>query len=379
MVDMTRDTKRVLVSGASFAGLSTAYWMRKLGYEVTIVETASALRVGGTAVNIEGSTIAIAERMGILEQIRADRLNLELWEYKNADDVTEGSVVQRQPGQPPPDDELEVERNTLLQLLFELVKNDVELIFDDSITALRETSDQIEATFRNGSRRAFELVFGCDGMRSTVRKLWFGSDAQYIHFLGQYFSITIVDKSLIRPNTAQMFNVPGKGIMLNAYKDKTDIVLCFVSDQEIAYDYRDEAQQRRIVAEQFAGQGWRTTELLEEVQNSPSFYFDKLCQVKMPSWTKGRVALVGDAGYCASPAAGKGGSLALDGAAAVAAAFQQFPEHVELAFEAYNESFRPEIEEIQAQAVRFGLEGLCPRTEEAIRKRNALEIEPFER
>jgi 2-polyprenyl-6-methoxyphenol hydroxylase-like FAD-dependent oxidoreductase len=369
---------KVLVSGASFAGLSTAYWMSRLGYHVTVVEAANAIRTGGTAVNIEGNTLGVVERMGILEQIRSNRLNLEVWEYKNADDVTEGSVVQRQAGEPPPDDELEIERNTLLRLLFDLVKNDVEFIYDDSITALSETPDDIRATFRSGSPRSFELVFGCDGLRSTVRKLWFGSEAEYTRFLEQYFSITIVDRSLIRPNTAQMFNVPGKGVMLNAYKGKTDIVFCFVSEKEIPYDHRDEEQQRRIVSDQLAGLGWRTPELLEEMKRSNSFYFDKLCQVRMPSWTKGRVALVGDAAYCASPAAGKGGSLAMDGAAALADAFQKHPGNFELAFEEYDRSFRPFIEEVQAEAVRFGLEGLCPRTEEAIRKRNRLEIEPFE-
>src|SRR6478609_2273870 len=95
---------KILVSGASFAGLSTAYWMNKLGYEVTVVETANGLRTGGTAVNIEGKTVDVVERMGILEQIRSNRLNLEVWEYKNADDVTEGSVARRREGEPPPDD-----------------------------------------------------------------------------------------------------------------------------------------------------------------------------------------------------------------------------------------------------------------------------------
>ncbi len=201
--------KRVLISGASFAGLSSAFWMRRLGYEVTIVELAKALRTGGTAVNIEGPTIEVARRMGILDAIRANRLSLERWDYKNADDVTEGSMLTRPEGEPPSENDLEVERNTLLALLHGLV-SDVECIFGDTVTVLRESKEDIEVTFRDGSKRSFDLVLGCDGMHSTVRKLWFGHEAEYIHFLEQYFSITIVDKSLIRPNTAQMFNVPGK-------------------------------------------------------------------------------------------------------------------------------------------------------------------------
>jgi len=363
--------KKVLISGASFAGLASAYWMTRLGYRVTLVEVASSLRRGGTAVNVRGNTIDVVRRMGILERIAEHRLSLERWEFKNADDITERSMVLRQTGEPLPDDDFEIGRDELLDILFDLVHAEVELVFDDSITSLSESEGGVTATFKRGSPRTFDLVLGCDGIHSIVRKLCFGEEAEFSHFLEQYFSITIVDKLLIEANTAQMFNVPGKAVMLNAYKNKTDIIFAFACDDEIAYDYRDQERQRRIVAQRFSGRGWRTAELLAEVQASKSFYFDKLCQVRMPSWTKGRVALVGDAGYCASPAAGMGGSLAIDGAAALADAMRQHDGAFELAFRAYNEQFRPFIDEVQAEAVRTGLELLVPRTEAAIRARNA--------
>ncbi|MBS7564259.1 FAD-dependent monooxygenase [Mucilaginibacter sp. Bleaf8] len=362
--------KRILISGASFAGLSTAYWMNKLGYKVTVVEIANGLKMGGTPVNIRDNTVGIVKRMGIFEQIKANRLNLELWEFKNADDITEGTMVLKQEGEPHPDEESEIERNLLLNMLFDTVKDDVEFIFGESITALNETENDIQVTFKNGSQKSFELVFGCDGIHSAVRKIWFGHEDKYIHFLEQYFSITIVNKLLIRQNTAQMYNVPNKAVMLNAYNNKTDIIFCFRTEEEIPYNYRDEEQQRNIILEKFTGESWRTAELLEELKRSKTFYFDKLCQIKMPSWTKGRVALVGDAGYCASPAAGMGGSLAIDGAAALADAMQKHNGNYKAAFQEYNTTFRPFIEEVQANAVNFGLESLVPRTEEVIRKRN---------
>jgi len=367
----------VLVSGASFAGLSTAYWLRQIGHDVTLVEIANGLRTGGTAVNIQGNTIEIVKRMGIFEQIRANRLSLARWEFKNADDVTERSLVLRAPEEAPGEDDFEIERDVLLDLLFNLVKNEVDFVFADTVTALHETAVGVDVAFAKGPPRSFDLVFGCDGSHSTVRKLCFGNEAQYTHFLEQYFSITIVDKLLIERDSAQMFNVPGKAIMLNAYKNKTDIIFGFFSEREIAYDRRDEAQQRRIISEQFVGQGWRTAELLGEVERGSSFYFDKLCQIRMPSWTKGRVALVGDAGYCASPAAGLGGSLAIDGAAALADAMREHAGDFGRAFRAYNEKFRPFIDAVQAEAVRTGLETLVPRTEEAIRARNAKTASAF--
>jgi len=362
--------KKVLVSGASFAGLSAAYWMNKLGYDVTVVEISKGLKMGGTPVNIRGNTVDIVKRMGIFEQIRANTLRMELWEFKNADDVTEGSMTMQREGDTLPEDEFEIERDTLLNMLYDIVKEDVTFIFNDTITTISETNDNVQVTFKSGAQDTFDLLFGCDGIHSAVRKIWFGDEAKYLHFLGQYFSITIVNKLLIKENTAQFYNVPDKAVMLNAYNNKTDIILAFRSDEEIPYDYRNEEQQRQIIREQFAGQSWRTAALLEEVKNSGSFYFDKLCQIKMPSWTKGRVALVGDAGYCASPAAGMGGSLAIDGAAALADAMQQHKGQYEAAFREYNIAFRPFIEEVQEEAVRMGLASLVPRTEEAIRQRN---------
>lgn len=361
--------KNVLVSGASFAGISTAYWMKQLGFNVTVVEIAQGLKKGGTPVNIRENTVDIVKRMGLLDQIKSNKINMELTEFKNSDDITEKVELRVDLAE----DEYEIERDVLLNLMFDAVKDDVEFIFGDSIVSLKEESNGVvDVAFKGGQRRSYDLVFGCDGIHSTVRKLCFGEEVEYSHFLHTYFSITIVDKLLIRENTTQMYNEPGKAVMLNTYNNKTDIVLCFSSEKEIPYDYRNEEGQRNIIMNQFSGLGWRTPELLEEVKNSQTFYFDKLCQMKMPSWTKGRVALVGDAGYCASPAAGMGGSLAIDGAAALADAFRKCDGDYERAFQAYNKSFRPFIEEVQASAAQF-VDFLVPRTEEAIRQRNSQE------
>nr|WP_067053770.1 FAD-dependent monooxygenase [Mucilaginibacter sp. L294] len=362
--------KKVLVSGASIAGLSTAWWMNKIGYQVTVVEIANEPRVAGGAVNIEDAALDATKRMGIFEQLKAQRLNVELIEFKNADDITEGSISLLSENTELSDDEIEIERDKFIGILYNDLKNNVEFIFNNSVTALTETEDNIKVTFKNGPEQVFDLVLGCDGSHSGVRKIWFGPETEYAHFLEAYFSITIVNKLLVKQKVMQMFNVPDKGIMLNAYNNKTDIIFTFFSEKEIPYDYRNIEQQRKIISDQFTGLNWRTAELLEEVQNSKDFYFDKFCQIKMPLWTKGRVALVGDAGYCASPAAGKGASLSIIGAAALADALEKYNGNFELAFQHYNKDLRPFIEEVQATAELNIKESFILRTEEAIRKRN---------
>ncbi len=362
--------KNVLISGASIAGLSTAYWMHRLGYNVIVVEIASEPRTAGAAIDIKDDAIDAIKRMGIFEQLKANRLHVDLIEFKNSGDVTEGSILLHNQDAAFPDNEIEIERDKFIGVLFDMLKNDVAFIFNNSITALNETSENITATFKDGSQRSFDLVLGCDGMHSGMRKIWFGEEGQYTHFLQAYFSITIVNKLLIKQKTMQMYNVPDKAITLNAYNNKTDIIFCFFSEKEISYDYRNTEQQRNIMLDKFSGQGWRSPELLEEVTHSKNFYFDKFCQIKMSSWTKGRVALIGDAGYCASPAAGMGGSLSIIGATTLADALQKQDDNFELAFEEYNKNLRPFIEEIQTIAESNIKENFIPRTEEAIHKRN---------
>jgi len=358
----------VLISGASFAGLATAFWMNRLGYAVTVVEVGKGLKRGGSPVDIKERTVDIMKRMGLLERIQACSLKAKAIDFLDAEGARIATMA-AQAGDSNP--EYEVERDTLLDMMFEQVRNDAEFIFDDRIARFHETADEVAVTFKSGKRRSFCFVFGCDGNHSSVRRMCFGEESAYACFLQNYFSITIVDKLLIEQDTAQMYNVPGKVVMLNAYNNKTDIIFGFYSEQEITYSYRDQDEQRGIILQQFSGEGWRTRELLGELSRCRDFYFDKMCQIKMPSWTKGRVALVGDAGYCASPAAGMGGSLAIVGASALGDAFQKHPGSFEAAFREYDESLRPFIEEVQKQAVNFGLNLFVPRTEEALRRRNA--------
>lgn len=362
---------QVLVSGASFAGLTAAFWMNRLGYQVTVVEIARGLKMGGSPVDIKGPTVEIVRRMGLLDQIQASSLRAKAVNFLDVDGTPLATLPSRSSVEQEHEAEYEIERDTLLQMMFDVLEGDVEFLFDESIAGLQESEHEIAVTFKSGGQRFFSLVLGCDGNHSGVRRMCFGDESAYTHFLQNYFSITIVNKLLIEQDTAQMYNVPGKAVMLNAYNNKTDIIFSFYSETEIPYDYRDLAEQRAIVVQQFAGEGWRTSELLKEMASRESFYFDKMCQIRMPSWTKGRVALVGDAGYCASPAAGMGGSLAIIGATALGDALTKHPGDFEAAFQEYNDSLRPFVENVQADAVSFGMETFVPRSQEALQRRNA--------
>ena len=359
----------VLVSGASFAGLATAYWLNRLGYRVTVVEVAKGLRRGGTPVDIEGETIDILARMGLADLVRAKALPPRRFAFKGADDTTLGTVGTDN-GQAS-SERYEIHRDDLLDILFGALSDEVELLFGRSMDGLEEGQDAVSVTFDNGERRDFTFVFGCDGNRSNTRKLLFGDGEQFTHFMGGYFFLKVVPQTGLLPaNVSEVFSVPGRMAMLNGYDDRTDIGFGFRTEGEIAYDYRDRAQQRRLIGERFGGLGWKVPAMLAGSAGDNDFYFDRINQIRMPSWSRGRVTLVGDAGYCVSPLAGFGGSMAIIGAGRLAAALERYPSDHAAAFRHYEEGLRPFVEEVQERAASEGMSMMCPADEGELAERD---------
>lgn len=208
----------VLVSGASFAGLATAYWMNRLGYRVTMIEVAGGLRKGGTPVDIEGETIGILARMGMVDAVRAKALPPRGLEFKDAGDCTIGVLGNHSVTDGAPDEKYEIHRDDLLEILFASVEDSVEIVFGRSIKQLENGPDEAVVTFNDGSRRAYALVFGCDGNRSNTRRLAFGGTEDFSYFMGGYFFIKVVPTTELLPaNLSQIFSVPGRTALLNGY------------------------------------------------------------------------------------------------------------------------------------------------------------------
>lgn len=337
----------VLISGASVAGPALAYWLQRYGYRPTVVERAPAPRPGGYAVDFRGASMTVLERMGILSVVEERATRMGAMTYVNeTGKVTAKTSPEAFSG------ELEILRGDLVDILYELTAGTTEYLFDDSIAALTQDESGVDVLFDSGTTRRFDLVIGADGLHSNVRRLAFGAESSYLHDLGYYASVCTVENHLGLDHTGRILNVPGKTVGTYSARGNTEAkALFYFASSDLTYDRRDVAAQKAIVEKQFAGLGWEVPTLLEGLRNAPDFYFDSISQIKLDTYSRGRVALVGDAGYCASPLSGMGTSLAIVGAYVLAGELHAAGGDHTRAFAAYDVRMKGFVEACQQQAI----------------------------
>jgi 2-polyprenyl-6-methoxyphenol hydroxylase-like FAD-dependent oxidoreductase len=359
---------RILISGAGVAGLSTAGNLGADGHDVTIVERADHLRVNGSPIDIRGDSIDVADKMGVLGQIRAHRVDMsERIQFVDEN----GAVVAEPPFDEINDspDDIEIPREDLTTILYNNLAPSVGLQFNESIAELDDDDRGVDVRFASGATGRYDLVVGADGMHSAVRRLTFGPEQQFLRHLGFYVALAELPDYTASGRDNPIYNFPGHMIGIAAYNDKALAVFMFRSPW-IDYDYHDLAAQKRILAEAFAGHSeWRVPQLVDAAVADPELYFDSVSQIHMPDWHRGRVVLVGDAAHCASNLSGRGTSLALTGAWFLARALRDHPGDLSRACQQYESDQQPHATRCQATAAPGG-ERLVPATQYEIDARN---------
>ncbi|CAN5412332.1 FAD-binding protein [soil metagenome] len=308
---------RILVSGASVAGLTVAYWLNRYGFEVTVVERAAGLRPGGQALDVRGPGLEVARRMGVLDELqeRITRLRgMSMVDDSGAETyrTTERTLT----GGRLDSEDLEVLRDDLLDTLYRAVGHDVRFVFDDHITALQQDEHGVDVEFESAEPARYDTVIGADGAHSGTRRLVFGPEQPFMRYMGDYVAVMTIPNFLALDHwqTFLMAGDAGAGVIGLDPDGSARAYLGFQSENPITYDYRDEAAQKQLLADRVAQLGWVVPQILAHMHEAESFHFDSRSQVVMDHWTRGRVALVGDAGYAVSLTTGQGASMAMVGA-----------------------------------------------------------------
>jgi len=362
-------SETVLISGVGIAGPTLAFWLKRGGFEPTLLECAPELRSGGYVIDFWGLGYDIAEKMGLLDAI--ERVGYHMRELRIVDErgrrvaglgtrvfseLTGGRFVT-------------LGRSDLLRSLFHKVSGDSETLFGDEIVSLQERSNGVEVRFRNGNTRRFGLVIGADGLHSNVRRLMFGPQDRFERQLG--YQVAAFEVKGYRPrdeNVYVIYSQPGRMLGRFAlHDDRTLFLFVFALDRSVLV--LDAAAQKAILRERFGDGTWECQRILADLDRTESLYFDRVSQIKMEHWSSGRTALVGDAAFCVSLMAGQGSALAMTAAYVLAGELVRASGRHEEAFQKYETLLRGYIASKQKGAERFS-SAFIPRTRWGLFLRN---------
>jgi 2-polyprenyl-6-methoxyphenol hydroxylase-like FAD-dependent oxidoreductase len=298
------------------------------------VERSATPRDGGYKIDIRGAALRVVEEMGLLDAVRARATGVRAGSVVGASGRRVASMDGDAFGGREHGD-AEVLRGDLQRVLLDATA-DVEYLWGDSIADLAQTDDHVEVTFASGLTRTFDLVVGADGVHSVTRAKAFGSQ-DHVRDLGYRVSIFSVPNHLDLDREEVTYSSPGRTVIVYSTAQDTGAkaMFLFADDQPVPAD------ARQYLADRFADEGWEVPTLLANVGDD--VYLDSVCQVHLDHWSHHRVALVGDAAYCASVASGQGTSLALVGAYVLAGELAAARDHA-AGFGAYEAEMREFVE-----------------------------------
>lgn len=339
---------RVLISGAGIAGLTLACCLADADWQVDVVEKSEGERKSGYMITFFGNGWKVAERINILNRIKDVRYPAQEFQYVNNSGKSYFNVNLERVRNGFGHEYTYLRRPDLEHILLERSKElSVNIKYSTQVAEINETSDSVSASFQNGDVNSYDLVIGADGIHSGVRKIVFGEEHQFSHYLGYgvaAFQTTPRDEI---GNSIKIYQEPNRSSIYYPVSEKTmDSVFLFPYNNT---ERVPKENYKSILEDTYTGSKWINQEVIQSAPNESIGFFDIMKQIQMPKWTKKRVALIGDACACLSPLAGQGASMAMLEAFVLANQLKK-SSNVQESLELYETILKPEIASRQAQA-----------------------------
>lgn len=342
--------KEILISGAGISGLTLAYWLQNRGFSPTIVEKKPDIHERGYMIDFYGSGFDVAEKMNLIPQLQTKSSQYPVSKLTFVDNKGKPRAV------------LDVEkfrellkhryfplmRGDLEQVIYESVKDVVPVRFGTSIDQLNIRPDGVDVELSDGKDEGYDLVLGADGIHSNVRKLVWGDESQFSHFLGFYVACSIVDNFFGTPDVFYGYFEPK--VQTTVYSIGNNQLATFFAFKSEPLNIQSRDEQMDVLIKRFGNLGWVVPRLVEETKQSGDFFFDAVAQIQLDNWYKDRVALAGDACQCLTLLAGQGASMGMAGAYLLADELHKADGEYKAAFPAYQERLKPEIQRRQKEA-----------------------------
>ena len=357
----------IIINGLGVAGPALAYWLTRSGHDVLLVEQAPCPRVGGYIVDFWGIGYDIVEKMGLIAEIR--RLGYQVREVRFVDrhGLKRGGFDVDVFGRMTNDRFTSLPRSDVSATIYRAIEGKVETIFGDSVAAIGESNHGIHVAFDHAPPRDADLVIGADGLHSRVRQLAFGPESDFNVSLD--YHVAAFEAEGYRPRDELIYlshGLPGRQISRFSMRDDKTMFLFVFRDEYMRGD-----DPKSILRNAFANAGWEWPRIEKELISAKDIYFDTVSQIRMDCWTKGRIALVGDAAACVSLMAGEGTGLAIAEAYVLAGELHACADDFATAFARYERRLMPFVKKKQESAARFA-SSFAPKTSAGITFRNAV-------
>ena len=334
-----------VISGASIAGLSAAFWLRRAGWRVTVIERANAFRDGGQNVDVRGIAREVLTRMGLFDAVKAQNTT----EMGTVLVTSTGKVRAELPfgGEDGATAELEVLRGDFARTILDHLPDGVEFIYGDTIAVVSDVLDAVDISTVGGLSLRADLLVIAEGVRSATRDRLFG-DVVDQKELGVNMVFGTIPRTPTDDNRWRWYNATG-GRQIHLRPDNYGTIRAiFAYSRGEDLKGLDRAGALSVVRARYQNAGWEASRILDAFDTSDDVYIDQLTQVRMSTWHRGRVVMAGDAGWCVTPMGGGGASLALTSGYVLAAYLSTNPHDLETALTSYEKWLRPLVDDVQS-------------------------------
>ncbi|KAI0159573.1 hypothetical protein GGR57DRAFT_429929 [Xylariaceae sp. FL1272] len=363
---------KVLISGGGIGGTALAFWLTKIGHNVTVVERYAGLRATGLQVDLRGHGIEVMKRMDLQEAFKASCAPEEGIRLVDKSGNTRAFFPRNESGSGTQNftSEFEIMRGDLCQIIYDATKERTRYLFGNSIKSLTDDGSSVDVSFADGSAETFDLVVGADGVNSRTRSMMLGgSKDEGLEPLGGvcvgYFTMPKPIQTGEQYIATVYMTAGNRGCMVRrAHPDKLQVYIgaSGKTNALTKVPRNDIKAEKAAMTEIFQGAGWETPEILKSLNTENDFYLERLTMVKLDRWYRGNVALTGDAAWCPTANTGMGTTSAIVGAYMLAGEISKFcgrgdtstassgtkpQDNISKALAAYDSNFRPFMDQVQ--------------------------------
>ena len=362
---------KVAINGAGIAGTALAYWLSNMGHEVLLVEQAPALRSGGYILNLWGVGYDAVEKMGLLPALLELKYETDELRMVDSDGRTRGGYPSRVLQNLANERIATLARGDIAAAIHGLLDGRVETVFGDSIATIEDDGVRAHIGFEHGPHREVDLVIGADGLHSKIRQIAFGTEKQFEHPMGCH--VASFEVAGYRPRDEDLYvahTAPGRYVARFPIRDDITLFFMLLRDEYLPDSLPvSESGRKAALKDAFSSMGWECPAILSALDHVDGVYFDSISQIRMEGWTKGRVALIGDAAACPSLIAGEGAGLALAEAYVLAGEIHTHGADLDSALKQYEKRIKPYAARKQRYAESL-VPSFVPKTALGVRARD---------